>query len=251
MLEVCNLVAGYGAIKALSDISLEVREGEIVALLGVNGAGKSTLLKVIAGLLRPSMGDVFYRGDKITGQTPESIVTRGLSLVPEGREIFTGLTIEENLRLGGYSRRKKGDFDDILERVLTQFPILKERYRQAGGTLSGGEQQQLAIARAMMSRPALLMLDEPSLGLAPVLVDGIFELISRLRDDGTTILLVEQNVVRSLRIVDRVYLLNTGRIERSGSASQMREKVDEVSANLLGDDLAAEKKAETQEKDDV
>ena len=207
-------------------MSINVGQGELVALLGVNGAGKSTTLGCIAGILRPWQGGVTFEGGSIVGKSPEQIARLGISLVPEGRDIFPSLTVEENLRLGAFTRREKTEYRRNLDEVYDLFPVLKERLQQPGGTLSGGEQQQLAIARALMSSPRLLMLDEPSLGLAPALVDQIFELIARLHQRGVTILLVEQNVHRCLEIVDRAYLMNTGLIESKGTAQQLRENTD-------------------------
>ncbi|MBE0417603.1 MAG: ABC transporter ATP-binding protein [Coriobacteriia bacterium] len=226
MLKVIDLHASYGAITALRGVSLEVRQGELVALLGVNGAGKSTALKSISGVLRPIQGSIRLLDEEIANKKPEVILRKGISLVPEGREIFTGLTVEENLRLGAYTSYERTRYQNDLEEVFTLFPILKERFRQAGGLLSGGEQQQLAIARALMSHPKLLMLDEPSLGLSPTLVDQIFELIHSLRERGITILLVEQNAERALEIVDRVYLLKTGSLEFSGTPEELKSKLD-------------------------
>ncbi|MHB9002757.1 MAG: ABC transporter ATP-binding protein [Coriobacteriia bacterium] len=234
MLSIKDLHASYGAISALRGVSLEVNEGELVALLGVNGAGKSTTLKSIAGILRPIKGSITFLGEEISNKNPESILRKGISLVPEGREIFTSLTVEENLRLGAFTcyerNRYKQDLDDMFE----LFPILKERFTQPGGLLSGGEQQMLAIARALMSHPKLLMLDEPSLGLSPTMVDQIFELIGMLRERGTTILLVEQNAERAVEIVDRVYLLRTGSLQFSGTAQELRDKVDIASVYFGG-----------------
>lgn len=226
MLELNEVHARYGAIIALRGVSINVGQGELVALLGVNGAGKSTTLGCIAGILRPWQGGVTFEGGSIVGKSPEQIARLGISLVPEGREIFPSLTVEENLRLGAFTRREKTEYRRNLGEVYDLFPVLKERLQQPGGTLSGGEQQQLAIARALMSSPRLLMLDEPSLGLAPALVDQIFELIARLHQRGVTILLVEQNVHRSLEIVDRAYLMNTGLIESQGTAQQLRDNTD-------------------------
>ncbi|HSL30328.1 MAG TPA: ABC transporter ATP-binding protein [Anaerolineales bacterium] len=226
MLELKNIHARYGAITALRGISLSVSQGELVALLGVNGAGKSTTLATIAGVLRPWQGDILFEGSSILGKSPEQIARRGISLVPEGRDIFPSLTVEENLRLGAFTRSEKTEYSRNLSEVFELFPVLNARLQQPGGTLSGGEQQQLAIARALMSRPRLLMLDEPSLGLAPALVDQIFELIARLHQRGVTILLVEQNVNRSLEIVDRAYLMNTGLIENQGTPQQLRTHAD-------------------------
>jgi branched-chain amino acid transport system ATP-binding protein len=226
MLQLNDIHARYGAITALRGISIEVQEGELVALLGVNGAGKSTTLGCIAGVLRPWQGKIQFQGGSILGKTPEQIARLGISLVPEGRDIFPSLTVEENLRLGAYTRSEKSEYRRNLGEVFELFPVLKERFQQPGGTLSGGEQQQLAIARALMSNPRLLMLDEPSLGLAPVLVDQIFELIKRLHQGGVTILLVEQNVDRTLEIVDRAYVLSTGLIESQGTSQQLRAHAD-------------------------
>ena len=206
MLELNDIHARYGAITALRGVSISVNQGELVALLGANGAGKSTTLGCVAGVLRPWQGSISFEGASILGKSPEQIARLGISLVPEGRDIFPSLTVEENLRLGAFTRSEKSEYRRNLDEVYALFPVLKERLQQPGGTLSGGEQQQLAIARALMSSPRLLMLDEPSLGLAPALVDQIFELIARLHQRGVTILLVEQNVERSLEIVDRAYL---------------------------------------------
>jgi branched-chain amino acid transport system ATP-binding protein len=226
MLELHEIHARYGAITALRGVSITVSQGELVALLGANGAGKSTTLGCIAGVMRPWQGSITFEGNALIGKPPEQIARMGISLVPEGRDIFPSLTVEENLRLGAYIRNEKGEYQRNLEEVYELFPVLKERIEQPGGTLSGGEQQQLAIARALMSKPRLLMLDEPSLGLAPALVDQIFELIANLHQRGVTILLVEQNVERSLEIVDRAYLMNTGLIESQGTSEQLRTHAD-------------------------
>lgn len=226
MLELDNIHVRYGAITALRGISITVSQGELVALLGVNGAGKSTTLASIAGVLRPWKGEIGFEGNSIVGKAPEQIARLGISTVPEGRAIFPSLTVSENLRLGAFTRSEKNEYNRSLDEVFELFPRLAERLHQAGGTLSGGEQQQLAIARALMSRPRLLMLDEPSLGLAPALVDQIFELIARLHQRGVTILLVEQNVNRTLEIVDRAYLMNTGLIENQGTPQQLRTHAD-------------------------
>lgn len=226
MLELKNIHARYGAITALRGITISVSQGELVALLGVNGAGKSTTLASIAGVLRPWQGEILFEGSPILGKSPEQIARRGISLVPEGRDIFPSLTVEENLRLGAFTRSEKTEYSRNLGEVFELFPVIKDRLQQPGATLSGGEQQQLAIGRALMSSPRLLMLDEPSLGLAPALVDQIFELITRLHKRGVTILLVEQNVERSLEIVDRAYLMNTGLIENQGTPEQLRTHAD-------------------------
>lgn len=224
MLRVEHLQVRYGAITALHDISLHVDEGELVALIGVNGAGKSTTISTIAGVLKPVSGSITFRGAPIVGHSPEAILRMGIAAVPEGRDIFPSLTVEENLRLGAFSRGDRNEYRQDLSSTFELFPILEQRFHQVGGTLSGGEQQQLAIARSLMAHPSLLMLDEPSLGLAPNLVDQVFTLIPTLLQRGTTILLVEQNVDRTLEIADRVYLLNTGRIEMEGTPEQLKSQ---------------------------
>ena len=234
MLELNGVHARYGAITALRGVSINVSQGELVALLGVNGAGKSTTLGCIAGVLRPWQGGIAFEGGSIVGKSPEQIARLGISLVPEGRDIFPSLTVEENLRLGAFTRSERTEYRRNLDEVYDLFPVLKERLQQPGGTLSGGEQQQLAIARALMSSPRLLMLDEPSLGLSPVLVDQIFALVGRLHERGVTILLVEQNVERTLEIVDRAYLLHTGSVEVEGTPAHIRSRVD-VEGVYLGD----------------
>jgi len=229
-----NVYVRYGAIAALRGVSLHVEEGEIVALIGVNGAGKSTTLMTIAGVLQPAQGRIIFDEQSIVGRAPEDIVRKGIALVPEERRIFPGLTVEENLRLGAAIRSDRAEIQRDLEAMCARFPVLGERLGQGAGTLSGGEQQQLAIARGLMSRPALLMLDEPSLGLAPQLVEEMFELVVQLHETGVTILLVEQNVERTLEIAGRVYLLNTGEVEFEGPAAELRERVDFVSSYLGG-----------------
>lgn len=232
MLSVENLHVRYGAITALNGITLRVDEGEIVGLIGVNGAGKSTTLGSIAGIVRPWQGSIHFRNVSLLGQPPESIVRLGIALVPEGRRIFPGLTVEENLRLGAAVRKDRIEIQRDIQRWCEFFPILGERLRRPAGTLSGGQQQMLAIARALMSRAQLMMLDEPSLGLSPKLVDDVFALIGQLRDLGMTILLVEQNVEKTLSLVDRAYLLNAGRVEFAGPPSTLREHADIESAYL-------------------
>jgi len=234
MLRLEDVHAQYGAIVALHGVSIDVREGELVALVGANGAGKSTLLSTIAGVLRPHQGRIEFRGESLVGLVPERIVRRGLAMVPENREIFPALTVEENLRLGAYIRKDRDEFQADLEHMFALFPILQERFAQPAGTLSGGEQQQLAIARALMSHPDLLMLDEPSLGLAPKIVEQVFELIQHLHEDGMTILLVEQNVSLSLEIADRAYVLNMGAVQAAGTPAELRENVDLASVYLGG-----------------
>ena len=234
MLMLENVHVRYGAIAALRGVSLRVNQGEMVGLIGVNGAGKTTSLMTIAGVLKPTQGTITFAGQPIVGQSPEEIVRQGIALVPEGRRIFPGLTVEENLRLGAAIRSDRAEIQRDIDEMCTRFPILGERLKQLGGTLSGGEQQQLAIARGLMSRPSLLMLDEPSLGLAPMLVAEMFKLVAQLRETGVTILLVEQNVERTLEIADRAYLLNTGQVEFEGPAEELRRRVDVVSAYLGG-----------------
>jgi len=226
--------ASYGSVVALWGVSISVDEGEIVGLIGANGAGKTTVLSTIAGVLRPTQGTVTFNDESIVGQSPEAIVRKGIALVPEGRRIFPGLTVEENLRLGASTRSDRAGIQKDVGEMCQRFPIIGERLHSSGGTLSGGEQQQLAIARALMCRPKLLMLDEPSLGLAPKLVGEIFNLVAQLRDMGVTILLVEQNVAKTLQVVDRAYLLRTGRIVAEGPANELREVVDIKSAYLGG-----------------
>lgn len=221
LLEVKDLSVAYGPVRALHELSLEVRADEIVAVLGPNGAGKTTLLRTIAGALRPRHGSISLAGASLVGLSPEDVVRRGVAMVPEGRHVFPSLTVEENLQLGAISRRDHELIRSDLAGVLAMFPILGERRVQPAGTLSGGEQQQLAIGRALMSRPGLMLLDEPSLGLAPIIVDRIFELLVDLRARGTTLLLVEQNVHRALAIADRAYVLSVGRSVTSGPASEL------------------------------
>ena len=232
MLQLEAINAQYGAINALRDISLSVAEGELVALIGANGAGKTTTLSTIVGVLRPSRGHICFLDEEITGLPPESILRKGIAMVPEDRDIFPALTVEQNLRLGAFIRRDRREYARDLAEMCALFPILEERLGQSAGTLSGGEQQQLAIARALMSHPKLLVLDEPSLGLAPKLVDQVFALIGRLHRDGMTILLVEQNVSQTLRIADRAYLIRMGQVEASGTAAELAHKVDVESAYL-------------------
>ena len=226
LLKVNDLHVYYGAIHAVKGISLEVHEGEIVTLIGANGAGKSTTLNTIAGLLKPRQGSIVLGGVPVDGTGASKMVYKGLSLCPEGRRIFQHLTVKENLEMGAYSRPNE-EIESSLEDVFSRFPRLKEREKQIGGTLSGGEQQMLAMARALMSKPKLMMLDEPSMGLAPILVDQIFDIIKELHATGVTILLVEQNAQMALSVADRAYVLETGRIAMSGDASEL----------LLNDDV--------------
>ena len=219
-LELLDLEVSYGAIKALKGVSLDVAQGEVVALLGANGAGKSTTLKTISGLIRASKGQLRFFGQAISALNPTAIVGLGIAHCPEGRRVFTGLTVLENLTLGA-SRRHDSGISTDLNAMLELFPILGQRRKQSAGTLSGGEQQMLALARALMSRPKMLLLDEPSLGLAPLIIKGIFETLSSLKAQGTTILLVEQNVKIALSLADRAYVLRTGKITLTGSAEEL------------------------------
>jgi branched-chain amino acid transport system ATP-binding protein len=223
MLKIRNLYAYYGSVTALSGVTCHIREGEVVSLIGANGAGKTTLLNAVCGLVRVE-GEVLFLGRPLTGLAPEGIVALGLSQVPEGRQLFSPMTVAENLELGAYRRYRRESREAIagdLERVFTLFPRLKDRLEQPAGTLSGGEQQMLAIGRALMARPRLLLLDEPSLGLAPKVVEDILATLSVLRTEGTTILLVEQNARAALKVADRAYVLETGRIILSGSAQDL------------------------------
>ena len=222
MLELHDVEVYYGSIRALKGVSLTVAEGELVTLIGSNGAGKSTTLKTISGLLRPKTGRVQYRDQPIDRLPPHQIVALGISHCPEGRHIFGRLTVAENLRLGAVQRRDSDGIGQDRERVYKLFPVLKERSRQLAGTLSGGEQQMLAIGRALMSHPKLLLLDEPSLGLAPLLVAAIFDTIQQLKRSGTTILLVEQNARLALEVADRGYVMETGRISLAGTAAELK-----------------------------
>lgn len=221
MLEIAGLQVTYGPIAALRDVSLALAEGEIITVIGANGAGKSTLLKTICGMLRPAGGRIALRGDQIAGRASSHVVRRGIALVPEGRHVFPEMTVRENLELGAYHRRDRAAVSSDLDRVLTTFPILREKIRLAGGGLSGGQQQMLAIGRALMSRPALLMLDEPSLGLAPAIVQQIGGIMRELNAGGTSILLVEQNARMALRLAHRGYVLANGRVIRTGTGQEL------------------------------
>ncbi len=237
MLEIEDIHVNYGPITALRGVSLTVAEGELVAMIGANGAGKSTTLASIAGVARPARGVIRFQGTPILGLPPERIIRRGIAMVPETREIFPGLTVMENLLLGAFIRKDRGEFKRDLKKMTDMFPILGDRLHQDAETLSGGEQQQLAIARALMSHPRLLLLDEPSLGLAPKLVRQVFELVERLHADGMTILLIEQNVNQTLSIADRAYLLKMGRVEAHGRPESLRRRVD-VESVYLGEKRA-------------
>ena len=233
LLTVNEIEAYYGRVCALHSVSLEVAEGSVIALLGANGAGKTTTLRVISGLLRPTRGSVEFDGTRIDGWSPDRMVRAGIVQVPEGRQIFADLTVRENLLLGGYARRDLGPARQEPPRVFEYFPRLRERLQQRAGTLSGGEQQMLAIGRALMARPRLLLLDEPSLGLAPMLVKEIFRVISEIRAAGTTVLLVEQNAHMALDIADRAYVLETGRVILGDRSAALRQR-EEVRRAYLG-----------------
>ena len=219
MLKVDDINVYYGPIHALKDVSLEVHEHEIVALIGANGAGKSTTLKTVAGLVKPKSAEIIFKGENITGFSPEKIVSRGITLVPEGRRVFPNLTVKENLKIGAYLR--KDNFSADMEHIYSLFPRLKEREWQLAGTLSGGEQQMLAVGRAMMSRPELIMMDEPSLGLAPLIVKEIFNIIKTINDSGMTVLLIEQNANMALKVADSAYVLETGEITLKGTGVEL------------------------------
>ena len=234
LLKVEDLHVAYGAIRALQGVSFHIEEGEIVTLIGANGAGKSTTLRTISGLLRPLQGNIEFDGRSITRVPAERIVKLGISQVPEGRQIFSRLTVLENLEMGAFTRTDKDEIRASMERVFTSFPRLKERLKQYGGTLSGGEQQMLAMGRGLMSQPKLLLLDEPSMGLAPILVEEIFEIIKRINAQGTSILLVEQNAAMALSIANRGYVLETGRIVLEGSAGDLLAN-SQVRAAYLGE----------------
>jgi branched-chain amino acid transport system ATP-binding protein len=235
LLEVNDIHTYYGHIHALKGISITVEKGEIVTLIGANGAGKTTTLKTISGLLHPRAGTISLQGEKISGLPAHEIVTRGISQAPEGRQIFTRLTVLENLEMGAYARKDKQEIQKDLDHVFQLFPRLAERRTQAGGTLSGGEQQMLAMGRALMSRPRVLLLDEPSMGLAPVLVDTIFDIIKALNDEGVTILLVEQNAARALSVASRGYVLETGRIILQGNSKELAAN-EQVRKAYLGEE---------------
>jgi branched-chain amino acid transport system ATP-binding protein len=233
MLELADVHVRYGNIRALQGLTLRVETGELIALIGSNGAGKSTTLRTISGLLRPTQGTITFDGADITAAATDRIVSLGISHCPEGRRIFGSLTVAENLRLGAISRTTAADVAADLDQVFELFPLLRERLSQAGGTLSGGEQQMLAIGRALMSRPRLLLLDEPSLGLAPLMVERIFATIAELKRQGRTILLVEQNVHQALDVADRAYVVETGRITLDGPADVLRHD-PKVEQSYLG-----------------
>ena len=234
LLEVKNLVVSYGAIKALRGISISVEQGEVISLIGSNGAGKTTTLHSISNLIKKNSGSIFFEGTDITNLSADKIVKMGLIQVPEGRRVFANLSVKENLEMGAYLRKDKEQIKKDMEWGYELFPRLKERLSQLAGTLSGGEQQMLAMARALMSKPKLLLLDEPSMGLAPILVDEIFEIIKKISSAGTTILLVEQNAYKALSIANRAYILETGEITKDGKASDLITDKAVISAYLGG-----------------
>lgn len=233
MLKIKDIDVYYGNIQALRGVSLEVNEGEIVTLIGANGAGKSTLLKTISGLLKPKKGSIEYLGSSIDGKPAQTIVKAGISHVPEGRRVFANMTVEENLELGAYLRKDRDGIKKDMEHVYELFPRLLERRKQLSGTLSGGEQQMLAMGRALMSKPKLIILDEPSMGLAPLMVKNIFHIIETVNKEGVTVLLVEQNANMALSVAHRAYVLETGNIVLSGTAQELQES-EEVKAAYLG-----------------
>lgn len=233
MLNVDQIDVFYGNIQALKKVSLEVNQGEIVTLIGANGAGKSTLLKTLSGLLKPKTGTIEYMNKSISGKPAQSIVKAGISHVPEGRRVFANMSVEENLELGAFLRKDKKAINSDMKRVFELFPRLAERKKQLSGTLSGGEQQMLAIGRGLMARPKLLLLDEPSMGLAPLLVKTIFKIIEEINRDGTTILLVEQNAHMALSIATRAYVIETGTVVASGSASELQTS-EQIKEAYLG-----------------
>lgn len=234
ILNIDKVSAGYGRVNVLRGVSVNVDVGEIVLLIGANGAGKSTLLRVVSGIIRPSEGHVEFEGENLTSRDPSYIVKAGLCHVPEGRQIFGSMTVKQNLMLGSYPRKcKKDDFERLLDYVFELFPVLKNRIFQKASTLSGGEQQMLAIGRALMSQPKLLLLDEPSMGLAPLMVESILKAISELRQSGMSVLLVEQNVMGSLEISDRAYIIETGKIFAEGTGEELRGN-DSIRKSYLG-----------------
>ncbi len=233
MLEVKNLSVHYGMIQAVRNVDFKVNEGEIVSLIGANGAGKSTILKTLSGLTHPSEGEIVYLGENIASTSAKKIVEKGLVQVPEGRHVFPGLTVKENLELGAFLRKDKEEIQKDMEAVFERFPILKERKDQDAQTLSGGEQQMLAMGRALMSRPKLLLLDEPSMGLAPIFIREIFKIIQEIQKTGTTVLLIEQNAKMALSISNRAYVLETGSVVLSGTGQELLES-DEIQKAYLG-----------------
>lgn len=234
ILKISNLKLNYGPINAIKGIDLSVEEGQIVAILGANGAGKTSTLKVISGLLKPSAGEIFFEGKKISGKSAHKVAQAGIMQSPEGRHVLIGLTVEENLRVGGYNIKSKEELQRNFERVYTLFPRLQERAKQQSSTLSGGEQQMLAIGRALMGSPKLLILDEPSLGLAPLLIKDIFNTLVKIKEEGTTILIVEQNALSTLKIADYAYVLELGKISMHGTSEELIKDERLIAAYLGG-----------------
>ena len=234
MLTVKDLEVYYGVIQAIKGVSFEVNQGEVIALIGANGAGKTTILHTITGLLSPKKGSVIFEGKELTKMPAHKIVSLGMAHVPEGRRVFADLSVYENLRMGAYTRKDKGEIEATLEKVYDRFPRLKERRNQMAGTLSGGEQQMLAMGRALMSKPKILLMDEPSMGLSPIMVNEIFSIIQEVSDSGTTVLLVEQNAKKALAIADRGYVLETGKIVLEGKASDLLND-DSIKKAYLGE----------------
>ena len=234
MLEIYDLEVHYGVIKAIKGVSFKVEEGEVIALIGANGAGKTTILHTITGLLKPTAGSVTFNGQDITRSAAHSIVRMGMAHVPEGRRVFSNLTVLQNLKLGAYTRKDKNEIESNLEMVFGRFPRLKERQNQISGTLSGGEQQMLAMGRALMSNPRIILMDEPSMGLSPIFVNEIFDIIKAVKADGTTVLLVEQNAKKALSIADRGYVLETGNIVLTGPAKELLNN-DDIKKAYLGE----------------
>jgi branched-chain amino acid transport system ATP-binding protein len=234
LLALDRVSAGYGPVAVLHEVSLRVSEGEMVCLLGANGAGKSTTVRTISGLLRPTAGTITFLGDRLDGRPAHAVLKRGIAQCPEGRRIFPEMTVQENLEMGAYVRGRAGASPEELARVFRHFPRLQERAGQLGGTLSGGEQQMLAIARALMSSPRLLLLDEPSLGLAPTMVETVFRVIAEIRRQGVTVLMVEQNAALALRMADRAYVMESGRIALEGPARDLLDNADVRRAYLGG-----------------
>lgn len=234
MLEVKDLEVYYGVIQAIKGVSFEVNQGEVIALIGANGAGKTTILHTVTGLLSPKKGQVFFEGKDITKVPAHKIVSMGMAHVPEGRRVFAELSVYENLKMGAYTRKDKSEIEESLENVYRRFPRLEERKNQMAGTLSGGEQQMLAMGRALMSKPKIILMDEPSMGLSPILVNEIFDIIRAVSESGTTVLLVEQNAKKALAIADRAYVLETGKIVLEGNAKDLLED-DSIKKAYLGE----------------
>lgn len=234
MLEVRDIKVYYGMIQAIKGVSFEVNEGEVIALIGANGAGKTTILQTITGLLKPKSGSVIFEGKDITKMPGYKIVSKGVAHVPEGRRVFSNLSVLDNLRMGAYTRKDKAEIAESLSMVYKSFPRLEERKNQPAGTLSGGEQQMLAMGRALMSKPRILLMDEPSMGLSPIFVNEIFDIIEKVSAQGTTVLLVEQNAKKALEIADRAYVLETGKISLSGDAAELRNN-DSIKKAYLGE----------------